>query len=523
MKTLKSFVWMLAMTAAILTASCSGSGSVEAKLDKYVPDDVDLVFTGDIQRAVEATGSTIEDGAIKPSAMLEDMIGTMSAGDRDILRKFLSFKGMDWTNGVVAVRLNGMNPEALFIWSVTNEKEFARSMAEATHDKGQVGNEDGYVTFGDEESALVFKDNMGFCVFTDNNMAKASTAIRIVESWASNASEKPLASWKKDCLASEHIFNMMMNGKIFEMATAIQPTQIRALYAQMPELKGMMDKMSKGVISGYLDLDGQSLRAEASLLDGEGKDLDFGIDYKEINTDLLKYGTSKDLAVFGFGSGKLFADQIMKIMDGNVPADAAGIIKSVLGGIDGSIVAMFGPATDNLVDLQTTKGWTLTGVIEYADAAKAGAALDAIADILKTAGSDELSVAAHQAGSSADVVVITEDYSNASFDYDTYEMVGVEKVSNNLSLRVDGKNLVISTSKQNGDGCGISKDLISGSYSALAIEIPKDNKLFSLLHVPFGVKGNIVSKESHATLDITLTDTKDNFLTAIFRLIGSKA
>ena len=126
MKTLKSFVWMLAMTAAILTASCSGSGSVEAKLDKYVPDDVDLVFTGDIQRAVEATGSTIEDGAIKPSAMLEDMIGTMSAGDRDILRKFLSFKGMDWTNGVVAVRLNGMNPEALFIWSVTNEKEFAR-------------------------------------------------------------------------------------------------------------------------------------------------------------------------------------------------------------------------------------------------------------------------------------------------------------------------------------------------------------------------------------------------------------
>ena len=81
MKTLKSFVWMLAMTAAILTASCSGSGSVEAKLDKYVPDDVDLVFTGDIQRAVEATGSTIEDGAIKPSAMLEDMIGTMSAGD----------------------------------------------------------------------------------------------------------------------------------------------------------------------------------------------------------------------------------------------------------------------------------------------------------------------------------------------------------------------------------------------------------------------------------------------------------
>ena len=68
MKTLKSFVWMLAMTAAILTASCSGSGSVEAKLDKYVPDDVDLVFTGDIQRAGEATGSTIEDGAIHPSA-----------------------------------------------------------------------------------------------------------------------------------------------------------------------------------------------------------------------------------------------------------------------------------------------------------------------------------------------------------------------------------------------------------------------------------------------------------------------
>lgn len=527
MKTLKSFVWMLALTAAILSASCSGSSSLKAKLDKYVSDDTQFVLTGNLKRAVEATGSSVDDGAIKPAGVLQDLMGTLRADERDMFNKVLNFKGMDWNDAVVAVRLTGMNPEVLIIWSVTNEKEFARSLSEAANGVVEVGAQDDFVTVGDEQSAMVLKDNMGFCVVDGQGMVSASKAISIINTWAADAEKKPLASWKKDRLAADHILNGMASGKLAELAMAAEPVATRTLMAQVPYMKEIMDKYAKGFVVGYLDLNGPSLQAEMSVKDAEGKDMDFGFDFKDINTDLLKYGSSKDLAAVGFGSGDIIQKALLetfKAVAGTnpMPAELTTIFDNVFGGMSGTILAMAGPATDNIQEMDKLNAWVITGVIEYADAAKASAALDAIASVLKEAAEEELTVASHTPGSAVEVVITSDDYSNASFDYETADYVGVQKVSNTLSLRTDGANLIVSTAKQKGDGSAINKDLLAGNVSAFAIEIPKDNKSLSMFNVPFGVKCDIVSNGSTTKTDITLTDTDDDFLKAIFRLIGSQ-
>lgn len=510
---------MFAITAAFIVASCSGSDSAGGKVERFVSDDVDIVFTGDIHRLIEATGSTVEKGAVKPSETINDIISTMGGSQSSDIEDFLSFKGIDWSNALVAIKAKKdfEKPDVLIVWSVTDEKEFAKAFVDQVDNDLDIDEEDGYVTVGDKKGSIVLKDKLAMFVIKGGEPMKASRAISAIGNWEENASEKPLAGWKKDKLAADHILNMLMDTRFVKKAISENEYQMRAFEAQFPEAKKSLDKVLKGVVMGYFDIDGQTASAEVNLYDQDGNDL---VLYKggTIDAGMLKYGNSSDVFVGAFGDTKTAVEMVKK----NIPAfnssEQAQLFNTLLGNLQGTAMIMAGPNTSDLNALDDIEGWNITGVVGYKDGSAAGQALDLLAQYGEMA---DLRISSHSPGKSVVLKSVRRDYSNAVFDYDTYEYVGIQEIETPFYLKVDGKNLVVSNANIAGKGAPISADLIDGAISAIAFDLKKDNNLLSAFNVPFGAKGYIVSKGNGAKANITLTGTDKDFLVAIMDLIGS--
>lgn len=516
MKILKSFVWMLAMTAAIAVSSCGGSDSAGGKVERFVSDNVDIVLTGDIHRFIEATGSTVENGAVKPSSALEDIISTLGGRASNKIDEFLSFKGIDWSNGMLAMKMKGDQPDAIFVWGVTDEKEFAKAFMDQVDADLDIRDQDGYITVGDDNAAIVLKDNMGMFVLKGGEPLKASRAISAIESWEQAAKENPLAGWKTEKLAAEHIVNVLVDAKFVKKFLENESYEFRALRAQFPDAEKNLKKLMNSVMTGYFDIEGKTASAEINLYDQDGNDLKV-YEGGKIDTDMLKYGHSDDVFVAAVGDTKSMVDLIKKNLP-EMPAEQQQMFSTLIGNLQGTAVFMAGPTSSDINSWDDVSGWNFTAAVSYKDNASAGKALDMLADV---AAMEDLRVDGHNAGKALVVKTVKKDYSDATFNYDTYEYEGIREIEIPFYLKVDGKNLVVCNANVQGKGSPVNAELLKDGISAMAFDCRKGGKLLGAINSPFGAQGNVVAAASSVKASITLTDTEDNFLEAIIKLIGS--
>lgn len=518
MKLFKSLWIALTVVGVSLMTACS-SGSSADKLSKYVPDDVDVVVVGDLKRAIEATGSTIDGGTVKPSAALEDLLSALSSRERDKLDEVLSFKGMDWNNCVFAVKIKSAGADMLLLWSVADELEFAKSFADLNDDVDvdrDAG--DGYVTVGDDYQSIVLKDGVAALVLRNGRGLKASRAISALEGWAEDADETPLAGWKKDRLAGKHVLNAMVDMKRLSKL-AENTGEFRMLAAKSKEIKKYIDMYKKSVITLYFDIDGKSAIAEGSAFDQDGNDME--LPYKgKLDTGLLKFGSKADIAAAGWSSTKEMVKYLRELLpaSGNITDNltVADAFDNILGGLDGSVMIMAGPTTTDAKKLQKIDGWNIVAAAQYKDNKAASKALNQLTELAEMA---QLQIAAHTPGSKLEFDIVT-GY-NYNYDLDWYDDNYRTPIITRICLLVDGNVLAVSNDKIGKEGASVNGDEIKGALAGMEIELSKKHELMEMVGAPFGVQAYAKGEGNTARYEVTLTDTDKDFIPAILELAGS--
>lgn len=518
MKTLRNFVWMVAMTAAFIVASCSGDGTVGNKVDRFVSDDVDFVITGDISRMIAATGSTVENGAIKPGEALDGIISAVSGSAAGDIEDFLSFKGIDWTNALCAVKVKDKSSaDALIVWDVTDEKEFANSFVDTVDDDLDIEEEDGYVIIGDNHTSILLKDNHGYLVIKGGNPLKTSRAINAIETWEQDASDTPLASWCKDKLAEDHILNMMVNGKAAKKFIDENDYKMRMVKAKYPDAQKLITQLTESIIVGHFDIEGKTASAEITLFDKDGNE-EKVYDGGTVDAGMLKYGSKNDVFAFAAGDTKTAISKIEKYLPQLRP-DETVAFNTLLGSLDGTVMVMAGPVFNSVSKWDNLQGWNITGVVGYKDAASAAKALDKVAEFGELPGA--FKVSSHTAGKSMVVTVIERSYGSARYNYYTGEYEGVYEKEIPFYVKVDDKNIVVCNANKAGKGAPINGDVFEGAILGAAFDMSKDCVAMNTLNIPFGAKGGVMVYHSGIKATVTLTDTDDNFVEAILKVIGS--
>ena len=124
LKRLFSPFMLVAFAMAAVMSSCTNKAeTIEDKLKKYVSDDVDVVVALDLKRTLEAAEiSSNEDGSLELPGYLNSFVkDVLSSSDKKQLNKFLDFKGFDWSNTVMGIKIEGKEAdkiEGLLVFSV---------------------------------------------------------------------------------------------------------------------------------------------------------------------------------------------------------------------------------------------------------------------------------------------------------------------------------------------------------------------------------------------------------------------
>ncbi|MDO5394403.1 MAG: hypothetical protein Q4F07_00400 [Bacteroidales bacterium] len=519
MKKFRVSAALAALAAVMLMASCSGNDSIDGKLDRFVSDKTDIVITGDISRTIGATGSTVEDGKIKPSESLDELLSLMGSRERSRMEEIMEFKGMDWSNCLLALKFKDIeNPDFLLVWNVDDEKDFAKSMADAISDF-EVDETDGYVTVGDEEGTLLLKDKLAILPFKHAKPMKASRAIDFVEAWEADVKDNPLSAWKKERLEAEHICNVLVDARNIGKLVSNDYSYRMAL-ASMPEMAEYARKALKGVYCGYFDIAEKTATMEVEIFDQEGKALNLYKDNGEIDTGLLKYGNKDDIFVAAAGDMNKIAQYVRK----NIPQSAMRdsmtleIFDTFMGNLGSTIMVMGGPV--DLQEVDELNGWNLVGCVKFKDNASAAKALDTAVALMEMSGTPAES---HTPGVQAVVKAVVDykynydSYSYSYYDYDSYR----QPVYATFYAKVDGNVLVVSNANVKGGGCPVNADAFNGALAGVAWNVEKNSNVAAALNAPFGTKGSWTGTGNSSKLTITLTDTDKNFLETLMGLIGS--
>lgn len=503
---------VMIMIAAVM-AGCSDNSSVSAKLDGYVSDDADIVFTGDLHRLLDQTGCKVtKDGTVELSDYMSDVVSLLPPSARVGLNSVLEAEGVDWSSAVFSATLRGKSLDAMLIMSVSDEKKFADNLADNLD--MDVEKEDGAIAVSNDYSAVIVKDKLAFMVLDNGDPCRASKALRRIESAREAASENPLAKWKKKQLDCGKIASFMVDMKPFvelaDFAGAMQGMGRRnAGMAQFGMLLSIMKDLRKAYLCYTFDIDGQSMRATGAIFDPEGepKSIPMG---EKINTDMLRYITRADIAVSAWGGGELLAKYVEEFAGTRVPAD----IMRILQPLKGTVVAGFGPVTDKISDIANNEpGWYhFIVAAEYVSPAAARDALAAAAGLMQA------ELAADGQTASALLQVGTRENPAADYWDDNYYLPVYMK----FFLRADGNVLAVSNADiVRADKSPVDMKRFDGRNFVTVVTLKKDNVLLESFHPDFGVNLYVSGTDNHGTADLSVTGTKKGIVEAFADFAGS--
>lgn len=386
----------------VLTTSCSSDD-----LLNQVPEDVNMVMTFDLDRALERTGITLDKSGLTVPGDLGVFCREIPEEVQDVL--FAARESVDLSQVVVFTKYDlssaDMDGGPYFLVRVKDEKTLAGLLMEEMELKEK--DVDGYRTFYSRMTwnAITF-------VLHDGNIwiapgSKPEMAVKNLTAVLREAKEKPLTARKEivKALREDKIvnyafsFDSYMGLLDYTMSDVVLlaksdsiPDPTKDMEAVFAPLKGCW------YVASY-DVDGTSIDFDLNIFGADGKE--FGYPYvKDVDTSVFGYIPADYFAAGIFGiDGSQTKDGLAALgrladtyLSGNGRERSKKILEW-LGNIDGSCVIGFG--TDNMREMLyggEVANLKMTVALQMRPG-KALETVEGIASMVNAADSDDLSAA----------------------------------------------------------------------------------------------------------------------------------
>lgn len=515
LKRLFSPFMLVAFAMAAVMSSCTNKAeTIEDKLKKYVSDDVDIVVALDLKRTLEAAEiSSNEDGSLELPGYLNSFVkDALSSSERKNLNKFLDFKGFDWTNTVMGIKVEGKEAdkmEALLVFSVKDDDEFADAIENETDlSKDE---EDGYIVLSDKEGCVLVKGKVGFMAFNQKGVCKSGSAIEMVEAWEDAADDKEIAQWKIDKLKEEKVAKVLMSMKA-PMNIAKNDLSDRE-YDQLKSLG--LDKLSDAYLYADFDLNGPTASLGFKVLADGGKEFKVpGLNLGTIDASLLDYANSNDIAAAAIATGDLneLVDKFvnMGLISGSDVSNARQFTQLASGA---TLMVAGGPANglSSFMNSDYLGNWHIVAAVRFSSQSNADTFLSLMQSLI---GSEINSDGAGNMSMSVPTSV------ESRYNYDTYEYENYPTNFKTIYIKHDGKDVVVSNAPISRSGsCSIDRNIFSGKTMAFAIDMPKSNSVMAQLGMPFGAKAVLNGTSSTADLSVSITGASGKLIPTLFKFI----
>ncbi len=514
LKRLFSPFMLVAFAMAAVMSSCTNKAeTIEDKLKKYVSDDVDVVVALDLKRTLEAAEiSSNEDGSLELPGYLNSFVkDVLSSSDKKQLNKFLDFKGFDWSNTVMGIKIEGKEAdkiEGLLVFSVKDDDEFADAIENET--ELSKDEEDGYIVLSDKSGCVLVKGKVGFMAFNQKGVCKSGSAIEMVEAWEDAADDKEIAQWKIDKLKEEKVAKVLVSMKA-PMNVAKNSMSDRE-YDQLKSLG--LDKLSDAYLYADFDLNGPTASLGFKVLADEGKEFKVpGLNLGTIDASLLDYANSNDIAAAAIATGNLneLVDKFvnMGLISGSDASNARQFSQLAS---DATLMVAGGPANGLSSFTNPDLGnWHIVAAVRFSSQANADTFLNLIQGLI---GSE---ISSDGAGNMSMTVPTSVE---SRYNYDTYEYESYPTNFKTIYIKHDGKDVVVSNAPISRSGsCGIDRNCFSGKTMAFAVDMPKSNSVMAQLGMPFGAKAVLNATSSTADFSVSITGASGKFIPTLFKFI----
>lgn len=515
LKRLFSPFMLVAFAMAAVMSSCTNKAeTIEDKLKKYVSDDVDIVVALDLKRTLEAAEiSSNEDGSLELPGYLNSFVkDVLSSSEKKNLNKFLDFKGFDWTNTVMGIKVEGKEAdkmEALLVFSVKDDDEFADAIENETDlSKDE---EDGYIVLSDKEGCVLVKGKVGFLAFNQKGICKSGSAIEMVEAWEDAADDKEIAQWKIDKLKEEKVAKALVSMKA-PMNIAKNSMSDRE-YDQLKSLG--LDKLSDAYLYADFDLNGPTASLGFKVLANEGKEFKMpGVNLGTIDASLLDYASSNDIAAAAIATGDLneLVDKFVNtgLISGSDASNARQFTQLASGA---TLMVAGGPANglSSFMNDDYLGNWHIVAAVRFASQSNAESFLSLIQSLIGA------EISSDGAGNMSMSVPTSVE---SRYNYDTYEYESYPTNFKTIYIKHDGKDVVVSNAPISRSGsCGIDRNIFSGKTMAFAIDMPKSNSVMAQLGMPFGGKAVLNATSSTADLSVSITGASGKLIPTLFKFL----
>ncbi len=467
----KNFLLLSVLLLSLLTVTSCSDSKMNDLLDQ-IPEDVDIVFVGNVKTVLESAGGSIKDGKIELPSFITNEMSASAEEKFDEVNDILKKSGLD--PEAIAVFGNFDYSVPLVLFSISDNKKFVAAIENDGYDEkdsydgmviyakkvyeGSSGEYDDYSYLGVKDSYAYFIER----VWVGSKFKPKKTLERVVE----DAKKSPFgASRFADYVTSGNAFGVCVRS----------PRELRTEMKEMGVSSSVLD-LYNGVVCMQGSLENDKMSINLKMFDEDGK----AIDLKGLENifDLKAKISSGSLAYLGKNEQMVMAVSL-KDMDWDKYLDACvgmigisrsdqamlPLVKSYLEKLDGTMAIGMGindglESVFNLgVEEKILQQMSFTVVIETKDGQAAGV----IKDLKGLLDSSETGYKQTSTGVALDI-----PGENAT-----------------IYFNAEGNNIVVSNNeiRKDNDNPTVKAFDFTDYLGAIAIYFNKDNKLFKDLKI----------------------------------------
>ena len=456
---MRSGLMLVLLTLVFSFTSCKKHTA--ALLDK-VGDDAVLVITIKPLEWLKSAGATIDDGKLKLSRSLKEIMGK---DGRKGFKDLMSVKGYDYEQAVFFTDSHNLNGVLICI---TDEGDFTSSLREASFTPQTVKGHKVFVN-EDESAAVLIEDNVAV-VFN----LRRTDVDEYVENYLDFIST-PLKDWKRDQLLKSNDMNILATPNDlakYDVSVAA------AFNFDGPKMSMVLTAVtSKGTAEKFTAI------ASEQFEDYEVGDI----------SEQIKYVSDKDLLSFAWvGLKDVSLYHVLSKIDlpREYSLNDAQIDNPVMRALNGAMFASVNPANKNAFGSRSLDDWQIVAGVGTVD----GKA-DKMLSFLKE-----------------------NSFGMMTRSGDGYkvEIPG----SGTVNLEKDGEFIVARTKKES-DNSKVSASDAKNCLLWASVNIPANFEPLRPAGVKCGIKGKLKGYADHVDAIVEFTDTDLNFLDQFFTIVNS--